>query len=97
MMSSGSLPRSATAALMDARSTTAAPPVRSCSSTLAGMNGISLSPFPEALQDATVLTSSSVISLPSLCLRRDSVSTRTEYGILERSPMTPVFSSSLRL
>ena len=78
LMSSGSLPMASTAFLMDARSVTAAPPVRSWRRTLAGIQGMSRSVFSMGFQDAAVRTSSSVMVLPSLCLSMDSTMTLME-------------------
>ena len=73
LMISGSFPMAATASRIEARSATAAPPVRSWSSTLAGIQGMSPPSLPAGLQLAAVTTSSSVTISPSL--RRSMFST----------------------
>ncbi|OPX59814.1 MAG: hypothetical protein A4E29_01211 [Methanomassiliicoccales archaeon PtaB.Bin134] len=82
-------PISCTASRMAARSTTQGTPVKSCNTTLAGMNGISSSSFPAGVQDSSFSTSSAVTSTPSSWRSRDSRSTFTEKG--KRSTLASSF------
>ena len=76
LTASGSFPAAAMASRMLARSVTAGPPVKSCRSTLAGIQGMSAS-FPRGDHEAMFLTSSSDMVSP-LCLSTPSSSTLME-------------------
>ncbi len=79
----GSPPMSAIAFLMDAKSTIAGTPVKSCNSTLAGLNGTSiLSSNLSVFQFTRFKTCSSLMDQPSYCLNTDSSNTLIEYGSL---------------
>ena len=79
-----------TAVRMDARSTTAGTPVKSCRMTRAGMKGSSTSAGRAAFQAARRRTSASVTSSPSRLRRTDSSSTLIEKGRRSRSPVRPL-------
>ncbi len=75
LMTAGSPPSSATASRMVARSTTTGTPVKSCITTRAGVNGISVSGSALGSQCASAWTCSAVMSTPSSVLRSASAST----------------------
>jgi len=79
---------------MAARSTTTGTPVKSCNSTLAGLNGTSALIPGAAVQAARFLTSCSVTSEPSQFRSTDSSSTRIDSG---RAAMFACPQSSSRL
>ena len=80
LMRSGSPPRAATAARMAARSTTAGTPVKSCSSTRAGLYEISRDGSAFASQPATASTSAAVTVTPSSRRSTFSSRMRSVYG-----------------
>ena len=76
----GSPPSSAIASRMVARSTTHGTPVKSCISTRAGVNWISVSGSAVGSQSASARTWSAVMLAPSSVRSRFSSSTFSEYG-----------------
>jgi hypothetical protein len=86
----GSPPRSRMASRMAARSTTAGTPVRSCMSTRAGLNWISVAGWAAASHDASAVTCSGVTFRPSSARSRFSSSTLSENG---RPPLPSTASS----
>ena len=75
LIAAGSPPSSSIASRIAARSTTAGTPVKSCISTLAGWNGISIEGSAFASQLAIASTSSALTDVPSS--RRSAFSSRT--------------------
>ena len=96
LMRSGLPPSATIASRIAARSTTHGTPVKSCSSTRAGMNEISFSTFAVAFHSASALMSSAFTN--ALSSRRSRFSRRIfiEYGSRE-TPLNPAFSSAGRL
>ena len=84
------------AALIEARSTTAGTPVKSCINTLAGRKLISLLIFPDFLHFENSKISSFVTDFPSSFLIRFSSRTFIENGKYDIFN-NPCFSASLRL
>ena len=87
-------PRSAIASRMVARSTMHGTPVKSCMSTRAGVNWISLSGSASASHPATALMWSAVMSAPSSVRSRFSSSTFRLNGRLSTSSPSPVTDES---
>ncbi len=79
-----------------ARSTTAGTPVKSWSSTRAGVNAISFCAFAVTSHPASAFTSSPSTKRPSSRRRRFSSRIFSEYGSRD-TPLNPAFSSAGRL
>ena len=92
LMRVGSPPSACIAARIAARSTTAGTPVKSCSSTRAGMNAISLAGSAFGSQLASARMSASLTCLPSSLRSRFSSRMRSENG--SRPGARPAFSSA---
>ncbi len=84
LIRSGSPPRSAIASRMVARSTTHGTPVKSCITTRAGVNWISVSGSAAGSQPASARTWSAVMFAPSSERSRFSASTFRLYGSRSR-------------
>ena len=92
----GSPPSLTTPSRIAARSTTAGTPVKSCSSTRAGMNAISRSAPLRTSHPASVATSSFLTNALSSRRSRFSSRIRSEYGSLA-TPGNPAASRAGRL
>ena len=92
----GSPPSLTTPSRIAARSTTAGTPVKSCSSTRAGMNAISRSAPLLTSHAASVATSSVLTKASSSRRSRFSSRMRSEYGSFA-TPGNPAASSAGRL